>query len=53
MEKRLHIMWEEYGNNNDRIEQLIVPYEPFCNEIKKWFDDNEEYYYDNFGYEYD
>ena len=52
-EKRLHIMWEEYGNNNDRIEQLIVPYEPFCNEIKKWFDDNEEYYYDNFGYEYD
>lgn len=52
-EKRLHIIWEEYGNNNDRIEQLIVPYESFCNEIKKWFEDNKEYYHDNFGYEYD
>lgn len=53
-QERLHIMWEEYDRyGNNKMRQFIMPYESFCDEVNKWFENNEKYYHDNFGYEYD
>lgn len=53
-QERLHIMWEEYDRyGHNKMRQFIMPYESFCDEVNKWFENNEKYYHDNFGYEYD